>query len=78
MSKSVEEMLRDQWLPAASMRRALRESGGLTLRQVADAVGVSSKMTISRWERAIQEPRGEHRVRYSRLLRALQGSMPHV
>lgn len=71
MSRSVEEMLRDQWLPTPSMRRALRESAGLTLMQVADLVGVSSKMTISRWERGAQTPRGTDRVAYSRLLRKL-------
>ena len=63
--------MRDQWLPAPSMRRALRESAGLTLRQAAEAVGVSSKMTVSRWERGLQTPRGEDRVRYSQFLRVL-------
>lgn len=48
--------------------RALRERAGLTLREVAEVLGVS-QMSVSRWERGLRVARGDHAARYLRLLR---------
>lgn len=48
--------------------RALRERAGLTLREVAEVLGVS-QMAISRWERGERVARGQNAARYLRLLR---------
>jgi transcriptional regulator with XRE-family HTH domain len=52
-------------------RRELRLQVGLTLREVADAVG-ADVATVSRWERGEREPRGEHLNRYVAVLQMLE------
>ena len=74
MSKSIEQMVADQHLWTAAMRKAWRETAGLTLEQVANELGVT-KMTVWRWETGERTPRGQNRVEYSRLLRALKDSV---
>lgn len=54
-------------LPTPSMRRAIRESAGVSQLRVASSLGVT-RMTVSRWESGIREPRGEHLVSYVALL----------
>ena len=55
-------------LPSASERRRIREDAGVSLRAVADALGVSHAAVAS-WERGAM-PR-EHRCAYAHLLREL-------
>jgi DNA-binding transcriptional regulator YiaG len=55
-------------MPPAAERRRLREAHGLSLRDVAGAVGVSHT-AVSRWEKGAQ-PR-EHRSEYLALLEGL-------
>jgi transcriptional regulator with XRE-family HTH domain len=57
-------------LPPIEMRRALRRSAGLTLADVADAVGVT-RQAVSWWERGQRTPRGEKLDAYGDVLRAL-------
>ena len=69
-----EQMVANQHLWTPAMRKAWRETAGLTLEQVADELGVT-KMTVWRWETGERTPRGEHRMEYSRLLRAMKDSV---
>lgn len=50
-----------------------RLSAGLSLAEVARAVGVVGPTTVLRWENCERRPRGEPGVRYGELLRALRG-----
>ena len=62
-------------LPPPAERRALRESAGLSVAEVARALGVS-RGTLHRWERGHYDPTIENAERYVevvRLLRAVQG-----
>lgn len=54
-------------LPAPPMRRAIRESAGVSQLRVAGQVGVT-RMTVSRWESGVREPRGDHLLSYVALL----------
>jgi transcriptional regulator with XRE-family HTH domain len=56
-------------LPSHARRRELRTLAGLTLREIAEAVGVDIA-TVSRWEHE-RDPRGEHLDRYVAVLRLL-------
>lgn len=57
-------------LPEPAVRRAIRQSGGLTLADFAQLLGVA-KATISRWETGMREPQGEMRTAYAELLERL-------
>lgn len=59
-------------LPAPALRRVIRESAGATQEDIAAEVGVN-RVTVSRWESGQREPSGLRLVRYSALLRDLQG-----
>jgi DNA-binding transcriptional regulator YiaG len=50
--------------------QALRTTNGLSLAEVADTLGVC-KASVSRWERGLQAPSGDHARAYGHLLRAL-------
>lgn len=52
-----------QALPSPARRSELRKTAGLTLQEVADAVGVTFG-AIWNWENGIRQPRGEHLRRY--------------
>jgi DNA-binding transcriptional regulator YiaG len=56
-------------LPPPARRRELRILAGLTLREVAEAVG-ADLATVSRWEHG-REPRRGHLDRYVAVLRLL-------
>jgi DNA-binding transcriptional regulator YiaG len=50
--------------------RSLRIAAGLSLQEVADAVGVGAP-TVFRWETGERRPRGEAAIRYSEVLESL-------
>lgn len=52
--------------------RAIREAAGLSVRELAEAVGVSPA-AISRYERGLRSPRAGIAERYGRALRQLAG-----
>jgi transcriptional regulator with XRE-family HTH domain len=58
-------------LPSPAIRRELRKRAGLTLRDVAEACGVSFQL-ISHYELGHREPRGENLKRYVRVLRVIR------
>jgi DNA-binding transcriptional regulator YiaG len=58
-------------LPSPQVRRALREGAGVSLTEVAEAVGVS-RQAISHWELGQRTPRGEYLDRYLEALRILR------
>jgi len=53
--------------------RAIRERAGLSLREVASAVGVT-RSALQRWETGTRAPGGELAGRYGALLAALEAS----
>lgn len=52
------------------MRRAIRQTAGLSLRQVAGYVGVTAS-AVSYWEAGRRQPRPEHLQAYVELLEDL-------
>ena len=58
-------------LPTPEMRRAIRVGAGLTQLELGRVVGVAAA-SISRYESADREPRGEHRARYAAALAELR------
>jgi DNA-binding transcriptional regulator YiaG len=58
-------------LPDTAARKGLRESAGLSSRQLASALGVTAT-TVIRWERGAI-PSREHAIRYREVLDALRG-----
>ena len=58
-------------LAGSGEARAIRQSAGLSLKDVADAVG-STPSGVWRWERGERGPRGLPGVAYGDLLRDLQ------
>ena len=54
-------------LPAPRQRRGIRDSAGVTQRELAAVLGVSV-MTLNRWERGLVRPRGSNAARYAELL----------
>lgn len=54
--------------------RAIRQSAGLSLSEVAEAVGVQPT-TIQRWEVGQRSPRGEAAIRYLEQLDILAGTV---
>jgi transcriptional regulator with XRE-family HTH domain len=58
-------------LPPPSVRRALREGGGLKQEDVGDVVGVSRE-TVSRWESGERGVHRRHVVAYVALLEFLR------
>ncbi|MER5888411.1 sigma factor-like helix-turn-helix DNA-binding protein [Streptomyces sp. NPDC001941] len=57
-------------LPSPKERRRLREAGGLSEQQVAEAVGVT-RATVRSWETGRTSPRGRKRDAYAKLLTEL-------
>lgn len=57
-------------LPAPSLRKAIRESNNVSLRQMAEALGVSAN-AVWLWETGRRTPRAEHLVSYVELLQEL-------
>jgi transcriptional regulator with XRE-family HTH domain len=50
-------------LPPPARRSEIRKQAGLTLQEVADAVGVTFG-AIWNWENGIRQPRGQHLANY--------------
>lgn len=59
-----------QALPPPPNRRALRDAAGLTLQEVATAVGVTPA-AVWQWENGHRNPNGKHLDAYLDALRAL-------
>jgi transcriptional regulator with XRE-family HTH domain len=57
--------------PKPAQRRFVREEAGLTLRDVARALGVT-EAAVSRYETGLREPRGELRDKYLKVLERLR------
>ncbi len=60
-----------QQLPPPELRRALRQSAGLSQADIAKATGVH-KSAVSRWESGTSDPTGEQLVAYVALLMELR------
>jgi DNA-binding transcriptional regulator YiaG len=73
-----EQLLRElrarRRLPPAAERRRIREAAGVSLRQLAAAVGPSgvSWMAVNRWEQGSQPRNPAHAAAYADLLEQLQ------
>jgi transcriptional regulator with XRE-family HTH domain len=61
-------------LPPPRLRRILREDLGLSQEDVARAVGVHRE-SVSRWERGLCYPRGDHLIRYVEILNRLRSGV---
>jgi DNA-binding transcriptional regulator YiaG len=65
--------VREGRLPPPEQRRDIRASAGVSLREMAAALGVTP-MTVLRWERGEVRPATGNAVAYRRLLHALRGA----
>jgi predicted transcriptional regulator len=63
-----------QKLPPPGERRRIREDAGVTQEALATECGVSQP-TLARWERDAITPRGQHVIKYVRVLRRLADIM---
>ena len=61
---------RARMLPPPSVRRLLRVRAGISVRQLAGAIGVSPA-AVSRWETGLRRPRGATLETYSAALERL-------
>jgi DNA-binding XRE family transcriptional regulator len=61
------ERVRKAQLPSVEIRKSIRHSSGVTLRDLADELGVSP-MTVLRWEQGKVQPRLDHAIAYRKLL----------
>lgn len=59
-------------LPRHEFAKLIRQSAGVSQRQVAERVGVS-QCTVSQWEAGVQLPSTEHSVRWGKALAKIQG-----
>jgi DNA-binding transcriptional regulator YiaG len=71
MERIGQKRLAHQGLPAPPIRRALRQSAGLSQQDVADAVG-ATREAVSRWESGDRRPRGRLLICYVELLKVLR------
>jgi len=60
-------------LPPPQVRRALRIAAGLSLAEVASAVGVS-RQAVAHWEGGSRRPAAKHLTAYCQALRILGGA----
>jgi transcriptional regulator with XRE-family HTH domain len=66
------ELSRVRSLAKLGTARSIRVAAGLTLGEVAGAVGVS-EAAISRWESGERKPRGAAALKYAEVLQSLLG-----
>jgi len=57
-------------LPSPQMRRALRVASGLSAAELAALMGVT-RQAVSKWERGVRTPRGQHLATYVAVLERL-------
>ena len=67
----LEQLRSRRQLPAPAERRRIREAAGVSLRELAGAIG-TSHMAVDRWERGAAPRSPAHLRAYSRLLNKLR------
>ena len=67
----LEQLRSRRRLPAAAERRQIREAAGVSLRELAGAIG-TSHMAVDRWEKGAAPRDPAHLRAYSRLLDELR------
>jgi transcriptional regulator with XRE-family HTH domain len=69
----IDELVWIRRAAATGTARAIRETAGLSLSEVARELGVTPA-AVSRWERGHRAPRGDTAVAYAALLKHLMGA----
>jgi DNA-binding transcriptional regulator YiaG len=67
---AVEEAKARRALPSPAMRRAVRVNARVSMRAIAEDIGVSVA-AVALWEVGKREPRGQNLIRYAAALRDL-------
>lgn len=70
-SADLRGLLRVRRLAEQGVARALRLEAGLSLAEMAAAVGGVDRTTIHKWERCVRRPRGPAALRYLSVLEEL-------
>jgi DNA-binding transcriptional regulator YiaG len=70
-SEQVLDLVRVRTLAKSGHGRDIRLAAGLSLADIADAIGVSSA-TVHRWERGVRKPYGLAAHRYGALMDSLE------
>ncbi len=73
MAALQERVMARRDLPPPEVRRALRIAAGLSLAEVASAVGVS-RQAVGHWEDGSRTPAAKHLTAYGKALRILGGT----
>jgi transcriptional regulator with XRE-family HTH domain len=73
VSELLERVQNRRRLPEPQLRRLIRQSAGISLADVADALGVT-RSAVSRWETGDREPRDASVEAYADLLARLASS----
>lgn len=63
-------------LPSPKERRRLRVDAGLTVAQLATAIGVAPA-SVSAWEAGDRAPQGVHRAAYAQALETIRAELGH-
>lgn len=71
--EQVVDLAATRALARSGEARAIRQRAGLSLREMATALGVT-RSALQRWEVGLRTPRGESAARYGALLAALRES----
>jgi transcriptional regulator with XRE-family HTH domain len=75
--ENVVLLVRARALAATGEGRRRREAAGLSIRELAAAIGVDAP-TLSRWELGRMRPRRASALRWLAILDEVSGSMPEV
>lgn len=75
MPRTAVQLAKVRDLVRTGEARELRTLSGLSLREVADDIGVHPT-SVYHWEQGVCLPRGPHALRYARLLDALRRAAP--
>jgi DNA-binding transcriptional regulator YiaG len=70
VSALADEVRARRQLPSRAMARAIRQEAGVTIRRVAQELGVH-EVTVARWESGTRRPTGPHLAAYMALIREL-------
>jgi DNA-binding transcriptional regulator YiaG len=75
VSTDVSKLIRARWLARSGEGRRIRERAGLSLREVADAVGVDPT-TLARWEHDRSVPRSRAAQRWADVIAEAAAACP--
>lgn len=68
----IQSIAKARRLAASGQGRTIRQAAGVTIRDIAEVIGVDVS-TVSRWETGQRQPRGDNAAAYGAVLSRLLG-----